>query len=87
MKKLWDGWAGYSVVCPKTDNKLSIKGTQMSIETSVMIFQINKCSNDTKEGCSNDGLNTLDWKKQNCCKSTEEINAFVERLYVNTWSN
>ena len=52
-----------------------------------MIFQINKCSNDTKDNCSIDALDTLDKKERNCCKSPKEIDAFVERLEVNTWSN
>ena len=40
-----------------------------------MVFEINKCSNVTK---------TKDEEK---CKTPEEINEFVKRIQVNTWSN
>jgi hypothetical protein len=46
--KTYTAWEGYNIVCPKLDDPISIKGTQQTMDNNVMIFAINKCSDDTR---------------------------------------
>ena len=49
------------------------------MDNNVMIFQINKCSDDTR---SPEMI-----ARGDKCKSPTEIDSFIERIGVGTWAN
>ena len=36
--KNYDGWEGYSIICPKASDKIVFKGTEQSMKASAMMF-------------------------------------------------
>jgi hypothetical protein len=68
---MFDDWEGYSIVCPSANDQLMLKGTEQSMKASALIFQINKCSNDSLNKTYMGDLK---------CKLPHEIDDFIKRI-------
>lgn len=70
--KFFDGWEGYSLLCPSFKNPIIMDGSDQSSKQDSLMFQINSCKNETIDGK---------------CKSKQEISNFIDRIIVETWAN
>ena len=66
------------MICPSVEENIILKGTEQSMQASALMFQINRCVNDSLNSTFMEG------KK---CKSPEEIDEFIKRVQVETWTN
>ena len=71
---MFGSWFESPLLCPPLLEDIVLNGTDAHMTSNFLIFQILKCNNETLD------------EGQAPCKPIEEVNKFINRLQVDTWT-